>query len=185
MQTCSQDAPHGACTMTRLPLATANTCDIHFVCRFRPASLSPSLPSRCSFSPVALPQQNALQRMKMISVGKSTEKLERGLNRAEDLRNVQSENASLTALVLKVRPATRRGGVRTERLKCATDIFLAHTVWVCFNSFINCLWHFKQMRTMNDWKRTGLRSFYGQRVYQALLEATAVKKSLWETQLQV
>ena len=46
--------------------------------------------------------QTALQRMKMISVGKSTEKLERGLNRAEDLRNVQSENASLTALVLKV-----------------------------------------------------------------------------------
>jgi hypothetical protein len=39
--------------------------------------------------------------MKMISVGKSAAKLEAGLQRAEDLRNVQSENANLTALVLK------------------------------------------------------------------------------------
>lgn len=40
--------------------------------------------------------------MKMISVGKSSEKLEAGMRKAEDLRNVQSENANLTALVLKV-----------------------------------------------------------------------------------
>jgi hypothetical protein len=41
--------------------------------------------------------------MKMISVGKSAAKLEAGVQRAEDLRNVQSDNANLTALVLKVR----------------------------------------------------------------------------------
>eukprot|EP00056_Hartaetosiga_gracilis_P013295 m.219228 g.219228 ORF g.219228 m.219228 type:complete len:142 (-) comp13822_c2_seq2:23-448(-) len=41
------------------------------------------------------------------------------------------------------------------------------------------------MRTMNDWKRTGLRSFYGQKVYKALSEANAMKKRLWEAQLQL
>lgn len=47
-------------------------------------------------------KQNALQRMKMISVGKSSDKLEQGITRAEDIRNLQSDNANLTALVLKV-----------------------------------------------------------------------------------
>eukprot|EP00045_Choanoeca_perplexa_P017677 m.261627 g.261627 ORF g.261627 m.261627 type:complete len:2130 (+) comp17602_c0_seq2:143-6532(+) len=85
-------------------------------------------------------RQTALQRMKMISVGKSAEKLEAGLQRAEDLRNVQSENASLTALVLK-------------------------------------------MRTMNDWKRTGLRSYYGKQVHEAVMAANATKQRLWEARL--
>lgn len=43
----------------------------------------------------------------------------------------------------------------------------------------------QQMRTMNDWKRTGLRSFYGQRVYRAMQDTTSVKKMLWEVELQV
>eukprot|EP00049_Salpingoeca_infusionum_P015164 m.291361 g.291361 ORF g.291361 m.291361 type:complete len:2463 (-) comp15826_c0_seq4:3727-11115(-) len=86
-------------------------------------------------------RKTALQRMKAISVGKSTQKLEQGIQRAEDLRNVQSENANLTALVLK-------------------------------------------MRTMNDWKRTGLRSFYGHKVSVAHAVAGSVKRNLWELQHQ-
>lgn len=42
-----------------------------------------------------------------------------------------------------------------------------------------------KMKTMNDWKRTGIRSFYGKKVYHAKEEAELYKKALWETRLVV
>lgn len=49
--------------------------------------------------------QSALERIKIISKGRSAlakAKLEAGITRAENLRDVQSENSNLTSLVLKV-----------------------------------------------------------------------------------
>jgi hypothetical protein len=40
--------------------------------------------------------------MKMLSVGKSDDKFDEASAKAKEMRNVQSENASMTALVLKV-----------------------------------------------------------------------------------
>lgn len=45
--------------------------------------------------------------MKMLSVGKSDEKFDQASSKAKEMRNVQSENASMTALVLKVGMAPR------------------------------------------------------------------------------
>lgn len=41
--------------------------------------------------------------MKLLGVGKSDAKFVEAQSRAKEMRNVQSENASMTALVLKVR----------------------------------------------------------------------------------
>jgi hypothetical protein len=41
------------------------------------------------------------------------------------------------------------------------------------------------MRTMNDWKRTGLRSYYGKQVHEAVMAANATKQQLWEAELVV
>jgi hypothetical protein len=36
------------------------------------------------------------------------------------------------------------------------------------------------MKTMNDWKHTGLRSAYGKKVDRAMHEANNAKRALWE-----
>jgi len=38
---------------------------------------------------------------------------------------------------------------------------------------------------MNDWKRTGLRSYYGKKVHEAVMAANATKQQLWEARLVV
>lgn len=85
----------------------------------------------------------ALHRLKLIAVGKTEEadnKYNRGIARADNLRDVQSENSQLSGIVLK-------------------------------------------MRTMNDWKRTGLQSFYGKKIFQAKSEAALFKRALLEEKL--
>jgi hypothetical protein len=41
------------------------------------------------------------------------------------------------------------------------------------------------MRTMNDWKRTGLRSYYGKQVHEAVMVANAARQQLWEEKVVV
>ena len=40
-----------------------------------------------------------------------------------------------------------------------------------------------KMRTMNDWKRTGVRSFYGKKIWQANQHAAAYKKAFFQVRL--
>jgi len=161
--------------------------------------------------------------MKLISAGREAEdKLKAGIRQAEDLRNVQGENARWASAPAPPHnqpitsnrhqtPVTRHppphtptpkytlhAGLLSHHLShsCTLRIILRR---LCLMpavllsgpsrlfpsiSLPDAAWRpstsltalVLKMRTMNDWKRTGLRSFYGKKVHQARSEANHVNK---------
>ena len=88
-------------------------------------------------------RKQSLQKLKHITILKpedAEKKHDHGIKKADNLRDVQTENSMLSKLILK-------------------------------------------MRTMNDWKRSGTRSFYGKKIFRAREEAVQFKRALYETQI--